>query len=194
MAYNSCLACDAISVAATDLFAPTGTAAFATPPTSSKNDEQHLEDESSPQTSNDTFSTLVFPPDDISLSELVEDPGINLSCLLPFDTEAFRMKILELFKIRRKVKENMTVSGTHDSDPWNFVECAMTGMTKGFTKIAVYYFYKGCEAADKDVDSCFQPFLDTAIRGDTVSLLDDNDIDIVSSSSSKKLAAPQEER
>jgi hypothetical protein len=35
MAYNSCLACDAISVAVTDPIAPTGTAAFATPPTSS---------------------------------------------------------------------------------------------------------------------------------------------------------------
>ena len=193
MAYNSCLACDDISVAATDPIASTGTAAFTTPTTSSnKNDEQHLEDESSPRTSNDTFSTLVFPPDDIYLSELVDDPDINLSCVLQFDTEAFRMKILDLFKIRRKMKENMTVSGTHDSDPWNFVECAMTGMTKGVTKIAVYYFYKRCKA-DKDVDSCFQPFLDTDIRGDTVSLLDDNDIDVVSSSSSKKLTA-QEER
>ena len=121
------------------------------------------------------------------LSELGEDPDLNLSCVLQFDTEASRMKILDLFKIRRKTKENMTVSGTHDSDPWNFVECAMTGMTKGFTKIAVYYFYQRCEA-DKDIDSCFQPFLDIAIGGDTVSLLDDDDIDIVSSSSSKQEA------
>jgi hypothetical protein len=68
------------------------------------------------------------------------------------------MKIQHLFKIRRKMKENMTVSGTHDSDPWNLSECAMTGMTKGFTKIAVYYSYQRCET-DKDVDSCIQPSL-----------------------------------
>ena len=66
-------------------------------------------------------------------------------------------------------------------------------MTKGFNKIAVYYFYQRCET-DKDIDSCFQPFLDIAIRRDTVSLLDDNDVDIVdaSLSSSKKLTAQQE--
>ena len=40
MACNLCLVCDAISVAATDTIAPTGTAAFTTsPPASSKNDE-----------------------------------------------------------------------------------------------------------------------------------------------------------
>ena len=200
MAYNSCLACDVVSVAATgDPIAPreTGTAAFATPFAATKNitmvADEHFEDESPPPTSNDSFSTLVFPPDDIYLCDLVEDPELNLSCVLQFDTEAFRMKILDLFKICRKMKENMTVSGTHDSDPWNFVECAMTGMTKGFTKIAVYYFYQRCET-DKDIDSCFQPFLDIAIRGDTVSLLDDDDVDIVdaSLSSSKKLTAQQE--
>ena len=36
------------------------------------------------------------------------------------------------------MKESMTVSGTHDSNPWNFVECAMPG-TRGFTKDAVHY-------------------------------------------------------
>ena len=37
------------------------------------------------------------------------------------------------------MKENMTVSGTHDNDePWNFVECAMVKIL-GFTNIAVYY-------------------------------------------------------
>ncbi len=67
-------------------------------------------------------------------------------------------------------------------------------MTKGFNKIAVYYFYQRCET-DKEIDSCFQPFLvDIAIRRDAVSLLDDNDVDIVdaSLSSSKKLTAQQE--
>ena len=81
--------------------------------------------------------------------------------VIQFETEAFCKKILYLFRIRRKMKENMTVSGTHNSDPWNFVECAMTGV-RGFTKVAVYYFYKQREA-NGDIDSCFQPFLDTSI-------------------------------
>jgi hypothetical protein len=91
---------------------------------------------------------------------------------------------MDLFKIRRKMKENMTVSGTHDSDPWNFVECAMSG-TSGFTKVAVYYFYQRCEA-NSDIDSFFQPFLDPSMRGDTVSLLDDDEgmEDFVTASSS----------
>ncbi len=81
---------------------------------------------------------------------------------------------MDLFKIRRKMKENMTVSGTHDSDAWNFVECAMSGTTSGFTKVAVYYFYQRCEA-NSDIDTFFQPFLDPSMRGDTVSLLDDDE-------------------
>ena len=58
-----------------------------------------------------------------------------------YKTPAFWKKILDLFKIRRCMKENMSVSGTHDNDAWNFIESAMA-KTPGFTKVAVYYFYK----------------------------------------------------
>ena len=76
------------------------------------------------------------------------------------------------------------MSGTHNSDTRNFVESAMSG-TSGFTKVAVYYFYQQCEA-NSDIDTFFQPFLDPSMRGDTVSLLD-NDMgmeDFVTASSS----------
>ena len=166
MAYNSCLACDVVSVAATVPIAlrETGAAAFATPPPAATNSivvDKHLEDESPPPTGDESLSSmLVFPPDNIYLCDLAEDPELNLSCVLQFDTEAFQIKILDLFKIHRKMKENMTISGIHDSyPPWNFDECAMTGMKKSFTKVAVYYFYQWCKA-DKDIDSCFQSFLD----------------------------------
>jgi hypothetical protein len=114
-----------------------------------------------------------LPPDDIYLADLEIDSDINLLCVDQFETEAFRKKIMDLFKIRRKMKQNMTESGTHDSDPWNFVECAMSGIS-GFTKMGVYYFYQRCEA-NIDIDGYFQPFLDLSMRGDTVSLLDDED-------------------
>jgi hypothetical protein len=89
------------------------------------------------------------------------------------------------------MKENMTVSGTHDTDPWNFVECAMAG-TREFTEVKVYYFYQRCEA-NSNIDSCFQPFLDTSIRGNTVSLLGDNEDNNIDGLSLKKRAAPQDE-
>ena len=51
----------------------------------------------------------------------------------------------------------MTDSGTHDNEPWNFVECAMATV-QGFTNIiTAYYFYKRCEVYDEN-DSVFQPF------------------------------------
>jgi hypothetical protein len=125
------------------------------------------------QLQQDNFCSLIFPPDDIYLPDLEIDSDINLLCVDQFETEAFRKKIMDLFKIRRKMKQNMTESGTHDSDPWNFVECAMSGIS-GFTKMGVYYFYQQCEA-NIDIDGYFQPFLDLSMRGDTVSLLDDED-------------------
>ena len=66
------------------------------------------------------------------------------------------------------MKENMTVSGTHDNEPWNFVESAMTKVP-GFTRISVYYFFKQCEACD-GIDSVFQTFLDAAMVANTTSL------------------------
>ena len=71
----------------------------------------------------------------------------------------------------------MTVSGTHDNESWNFVESAMatSRLGGGFTKIAMYYFYKQCEACD-GIDAVFQPFLDPAMLGDTT-CLDDYSVD-----------------
>jgi hypothetical protein len=122
----------------------------------------------------DPFSSILNVDDDPHIASLETDRAINLMEVNQFETKAFRRKILDLFKIRRIMKENMTVSGTHDNEPWNFVECAMMKVP-GFTKIAVYYFYKRCEACD-EIDSVFQPFLDQAMVGDTTSL-GENDSD-----------------
>jgi len=126
----------------------------------------------------DSFSKLVITDaTDPHLQELISDPEINLLVVTQFDTEAFRKKITDLFHIRRIMKENMTASGTHDSDPWNFVETAMNaGKKTGLTKLGVYYFYVRCNE-HPDMDSQFQPFLDPMLLGDTVVLTtgDDND-------------------
>ena len=68
------------------------------------------------------------------------------------------------------MKENMTASGTHDSDPWSFVEAAMHAAKKpSLTKLGVYYFYVQCEE-HPDMDLQFQPFLDSTLLGDPVLL------------------------
>lgn len=63
----------------------------------------------------------------------------------------------------------MTVSGTHDSDPWNFIDPAMNKIPGGrrLPKVGVLYFYRRCEEFP-DVDAAFQPFLDDALKGSTV--------------------------
>jgi hypothetical protein len=119
----------------------------------------------------------------LSLSE-----EINLLEVDQFTTDAFRKKILDLFKIRRKIKQNMNVSGTHDNEAWNFIESGMRDFETGFTKIAVYYFYVRCEQT-MGIDSVFQPFLDPSLRSDSSTLgwiEDVDDYDSRSKSSTKK--------
>ena len=118
----------------------------------------------------DEFSQLLNCDDDPHLSHLLTDRSINLMDFDAFETDAFRKKILDLFKIRRCMVENMSISGTHDNEAWNFIECAMAKTRMGgYTKVAVNYFYKQCEEIP-GIDSHFQPFLDDALIGDTVSL------------------------
>jgi hypothetical protein len=87
----------------------------------------------------DMFNKIIVPEGDVHLSDLSTDTSVNLLDVDQFQTDTFRKKMMELFKIRRVIKQNMTQSGTHDSEVWNFVESAMVGFT-GFTKISVYYF------------------------------------------------------
>jgi hypothetical protein len=91
--------------------------------------------------------------------------------MLPRSHQRPLENIHTLFKVRRLMKKNMTQSGTHDNDPYNFVEIAMREFT-GLTPIGVYYFYVRCEA-NKGIDDAFQPFLDNSLKGSSVDLGDD---------------------
>ena len=66
------------------------------------------------------------------------------------------------------MKENITKSGTYDSDLYNFVEVAMKGFT-GLTPISVFYFYKRCDE-HPDIDSMFQPFMNEDLKGNSITL------------------------
>ena len=78
---------------------------------------------------------------------------VNLAQFEQMEMNAFRKKCPDLFKVWSIVKENMMKSGTHDSDPYNFVEVAMRGFM-GLTPILVFYFYKRCDG-HPDIDSAF---------------------------------------
>jgi uncharacterized membrane protein YgcG len=140
----------------------------------------------------DDFGTiLVSPVNDIHLLELASDPTINLFSVDHYDTKAYTKMIMALLTVRKKMLYNMTVSGTHDNDPWHFVENAMLGTTTttavgGLTKISVYYFYQRC------MDSNVQPFLDDVsmsmmMKGDdSVNEWDDTDDSPAISGSTRK--------
>jgi hypothetical protein len=179
LAHNSCIESD-LDVEHLPNAARTGEHGATCTPMKDKEDSSESDSERSAvggagYKNDDPFSSILNVDDDPHIASLETDRAINLMEVNQFETKAFRKKILDLFKIRRIMKENMTVSGTHDNEPWNFVECAMLKVP-GFTKIAVYYFYKRCEACD-EIDSVFQPFLDQAMVGDTTSLGGDNDSD-----------------
>ena len=159
------------------------TAAAAAAAAADDDDESTLDGGYAPET--DPFSDLVILDEtDRHLQELKEDHEINLLAVDQYETATFRKKITNLFHVRRVMKENMTVSGTHDSDPWNFVQAAMNKARKpGLTVLAVYNFYVRCNE-HPDLGDHFQPFLDKALLGDTVLLDQDDDDDSMGSSGS----------
>ena len=66
----------------------------------------------------------------------------------------------------------MTKSGTHDNDTFNFVQAAMLEF-HGFTPIAVYYFYTRCEE-HLDIDCIFQLTMDESLKGNSITVANDD--------------------
>ena len=102
------------------------------------------------------------------LAELDTNEEVNLAQFEQMEMNEFQKKCLDLFKVQSIMKENMTKSGTHDSDPYNFVEVAMRGCT-GLTPISVFYFYKQCDK-HPDIDSVFHLFMNDALKGNSITL------------------------
>ena len=67
---------------------------------------------------------IVVPTNNPYLADLEENDEIDLEQFEMMETAAYRKKIIDLFEIQCIMK-NMTKSGTHDNDPFNFVEVAM---------------------------------------------------------------------
>ena len=66
----------------------------------------------------------------------------------------------------------MTKSGTHDNNAFNFVQVAMWEF-HGSTPTAVYYFYTRCEE-HMDIDCIFQPTIDESLKGNSITVANDN--------------------
>ena len=77
----------------------------------------------------------------------------------------------------------MTKSGTHGNDTFNFVQVAMWEF-HGFTPIAVYYFYRRCEE-HSDIDSFFQLTMDESLKGNSITVANDDSETRPSSEDSK---------
>ena len=131
--------------------------------------------EENESTMEDEFTTLIVSFEDPVLADLDANEEVDLAQFEQMETNAFRKRCLDLFKVHSIMKENMMKSGTHDSDPYNFVEVAMRGFT-GLTPISVFYFYKWCDE-HPDIDSVFQPFMNDNLKGNSITLgtCDDDD-------------------
>ena len=102
--------------------------------------------EDNESTMEDEFATLIVSYKDPVRADLDTNDEVNLAQFEQMETNAFQKKCLDLFKVWSIMQENMTKSGTHNSDPYNFVEVAMRGFT-GLTLISVFYFYKQCDTS-----------------------------------------------
>ena len=124
--------------------------------------------EDNESTMEDEFATLIVSYEDPVLADLDTNEEVDLAQFEQMETNAFKKKCLDLFKVWSIMKENMTKFGTHDSDPYNFDEVAMRGFT-GLTPISVFYFYKRCDE-HLDIDYVFQPFMNDDLKGNSITL------------------------
>jgi hypothetical protein len=117
----------------------------------------------------DVFSKIINTKNDLYIFDLEDNKDINLQTIMQFNTDSFKKRITN---IRQLMKDNMTKSGTHNNDPFNFAEAAMRHYP-GYTKISVNYFYVRCEE-NPGVESQFVTFLDESLKGDTTTLCSSN--------------------
>jgi FtsZ-binding cell division protein ZapB len=90
------------------------------------------------------------------------------------------------------VQKNMTVSGEHDSDSFNFMDVAMknVGAGQSLTKLGCYYFFKRCDE-NKEVDEKFVVGVEPGIKGnsDDISIITSEDPTTLSSQKKRAYSA-----
>jgi hypothetical protein len=125
--------------------------------------------------------------DDPSPLQTVVDPNDpHVDDLMHLDLEEFdnmttsviRKKFHLLLKVRNVMKVNMTTSGEHDNDAYNFVDVAMKKVpgASTLTKIGCYYFFLRCTEKKQEIDDTFGSTMDPELMGNTHSPLEDSSI------------------
>ena len=141
----------------------------------------------------DSALNTVMNPLDPHWEEVID---LNLNEFDLTTSAALRKKFNLLLKVRKVMKVNMTASGEHDSDPYNFVDLAMKSAkaTSVLTKIGCYYFFQRCVEKNQEIDDTFGDTMDEALKGNTNSSLSPSPLSdsaastIKNSSSEKKRA------
>jgi hypothetical protein len=127
--------------------------------------------------------TRLYGADDANgdpiLQQLSKETYIDLKDFINLTEDGIRKSLSHLFKVRKGIKERMTVSGTHSNSAWDFVQASLKDLKDGgggttmVTKDSAYYFFCRCNEYP-DIDAKFQTFLDDAIKGSTEDLDSDD--------------------
>jgi hypothetical protein len=117
-----------------------------------------------------TASTVIIAEEDPHYEEVME---LDLNDYDQMTSAVVRKKFNLLMKIWKIIRKNMTLSGKHDNDAFNFVELAMkkAGSCTGVSVLGVYYFHALCDA-NPDIDVNFADEMDDALMGNTNQPLD----------------------
>ena len=112
-----------------------------------------------------TASTVILSEEDPHYEEVME---LDFNDYDLMTSAVVRKKFNLLMKIRKIIRKNMTLSGEHDNDAFNFVELAMkkAGSCTGVSVLGVYYFHALCDA-NPDIDVNFADKMDDALMGNT---------------------------
>lgn len=143
-----------------------------------------------PGDADEDYKTTIITYGDDHLEEYEFDDDTNLNSANNIEENTMKKKVYALFACRRQMKKDMTQSGTHDNDPWSYVENGMKA-TSGLTKIAAYYFYKRCEERP-EIDAAFQPFMDPDLKGGSESLGTVSPVSPMSETSSSRKSAKKQ--
>ena len=113
----------------------------------------------------DSALKIVLSEEDPRYEELMD---LNLRECDLMTASTIKKKVNALLKVRKQIQKNMTISGEHDSDVFNFVEVAMKNIPgkSGLSLLGCYYFFMRCDD-NPEIDVVFSTDVDDAIKGNT---------------------------
>ena len=107
---------------------------------------------------------IVIDPNNVHHDDLAV---LDLNDAEIMTAEVMRKKVSDLFKIRKVVQKNMTQSGTHESDPYDFMEHAIRkSSVSRCPPLAAFYFFIRCDD-NPEIDAATQDCLDIEMEGST---------------------------